>query len=269
MNTHRSRRLRSSRAAGAGDYAFECLSRLARILVLCGHSPRDLPRYMREVCRPLGEPSRRWDPERLNFLADLPHVIALWYSDPGYLAAGGRPAALAADGRGATLRSLIERVLPSEDPETVARTLLDMKAIRRQGSRYLPTGRNIAFRQDSARLHSLSVLMRILRTIERNIAGPKAAAILERNAIHPRFPVAALPGFHRRLKTRAADFLWDTDGDMRRRARRVRRGPMTRVGVEIFAFEEPLWRRRTGKPSRGKIARKKVPPRSTARRRNE
>lgn len=222
------------------DFAFDCLTRLARILVRCGHSPKELVTQLREICRPLPEPSRRFDPERLNFLADIPHVIALWYSDPRYLEARGVPTALPLHGRHASLRSLIHRVLPDKDPEAVARALLDMRAIRQRGGRYVPTARHIALRQDSARLHSLSLLLRILSTIERNVAGSRAAAIVERNAIHPHFPVSALPGFHRRLKTRAADFLWDTDSDMRRRERRIKRGPVTRLGVEVFAFEEPL-----------------------------
>jgi len=266
MRAHRAGRLRRVRAA-QDDPAFEALSRLARILVRCGHSPRDLLRNLREVCRTLGEPSRRWEPELLNFLADLPHVIALWYSDPHYLGAGGRPAPLKVQGRGATLRSLIQSVLPRENPATVARALVNMKAIRRQGNRYLPTARTISFREDTARLHSLSVLLRILRTIDRNLAGSKAATILERNAIHPRFPVAALPGFHRRLKTRAEDILWEIDSDMRRRARRFKKGRVTRLGVEFFAFEEPLGKRRVRRAARGTVTRKKTSPRSPARRR--
>ncbi|HYB13049.1 MAG TPA: hypothetical protein VEG67_06235, partial [Myxococcota bacterium] len=92
----------------------------------------------------------------------------------------------------------------------------------------------------TGRIRSLPVLTGILRTVERNLAGEKSAALLERAAWHPNFPVRALPAFHRRLKLRASDFLSDIDTDMLRREKRFRAGRRTRLGVEIFAFEEPL-----------------------------
>ena len=206
----------------------------------CGHSPKELVRELQEICASLREPSRPFDPTRLSFLADLPHVIALWHSDPDYLLERGVPAALALRSTGPSLSSLIARVLPHEDPVAVTRALVRMQGIRRRGTRYLPTGRLVAFRKDTVFMHSLSVLMRMLRTIERNVGGSWESALLERNATHPNFPVAALPGFHRGLKRQASDFLWGLDGDMRRREKRVRGGKRTRLGVEIFAFEEPV-----------------------------
>jgi hypothetical protein len=222
------------------DYSWECLSRLARILVRCGHSPKALVIQLQRICATLREPSRQFDPRRLSFLADLPHVLALWHSDPNYLDERGGPAALPLQGPDPSLGSLIGRVLPHEDPRVVARTLLRMQGIRRRGTRYLPTGKLVPFRQDTVLMHSLSILMRMLRTIERNVAGSWDSALLERNTTHPNFPVSALPGFHRRLKRQASDFLWGLDGDMRRREKRVRGGKRTRLGVEIFAFEEPV-----------------------------
>jgi hypothetical protein len=52
--------------------------------------------------------------------------------------------------------------------------------------------------------------------------------------------VSALPAFHRRLKAQATDFLWNVDGDMRRRENGAAGGARTRLGVGVFAFEEPL-----------------------------
>jgi hypothetical protein len=229
----------SARLDEAGDFAFDCLSHLAAILVQSGYTPETLLEHLRKACRSLRRPRHSWDPKRLKFLADVPHVISLWYSDPRYLRARGVPAALPLLGRGASLRRLIAQALPNEEPSAVLVALLRMKGIRRQGKRYVPTARHIAYREQVGRLHSLNVLMRILRTIDRNLSG-RGSAILERNAIHPAFPVAELPGFHQRTKGRAEDFLWDLDSDMRRRERRARAGRRTRLGVEIFAFEEAL-----------------------------
>jgi len=231
------------------DFAFECLSRLARILVRCGHSPRDLIGQFRGICRTIGEPSHRFDPRALSLLAEFPHVISVWHADPHYLDSQGRPLGLALGGSGSSLSSLIRQVLPHEDPRTVIAALADMHAIRHRGGRYFPTARHIEYQQDTARLSGLTFLLRILRTVEHNVSRAKAPALLERNATHPAFPVAALAGFHGRVKARAADFLWDIDTDLRRREKRFRGGRRTRVGVEIFAFEEPL-RDRSRIPSR-------------------
>jgi hypothetical protein len=80
-DAQRAHRRSSARRTG---YSWECLSRLARILVRCGHSPNDLVSELREICRTLRVPRRRWDPTQLNFISDLPHVIARWHSDPRY-----------------------------------------------------------------------------------------------------------------------------------------------------------------------------------------
>ena len=234
--SRRPNRARSER----DDFASECLSRLARILVRCGHSPRDLVGQLRDICRALDEPSRPWDPRLLSLLAELPHIISVWHADPRYLDAQGRPLGLALRGPRASLSSLIKQVLPHEDTGAVVAALAEMRGISQRRGRYFPTGRHIAYRQDIGRLNSLTFLVRILRTVEHNVSGARTAAILERNATHPAFPVAALPGFHRRTKARAADFLWDIDTDLRRREKRFRGGRKTRVGVEIFAFEEPI-----------------------------
>jgi hypothetical protein len=227
-----------SQSGTSADLSYEFLMRLAHILVLSGHSPQRLLSQLRDICRTLKEPARRWDPARLGFLADLPHVIALWHSDPQYLGARGQPAILPLRGRRASLSLLIHRVLPGEDPKSVVRALLHLRGIRRRAGGYLPTGRHLSYREDSGRVYSLNALLRMLRTVERNIAGKKNTAIFERSAVNPNFPVRALRTFHRRFKSRASNFLWDTDGDMRRYEEEVKGGLRTRVGVEIFAFEE-------------------------------
>lgn len=264
-------RLGKSGVQAKADYSWECLSRLAKILVRCGHSPKALVSQLQRICATLREPSRQFDPRRLSFLADLPHVLALWHTDPNYVDERGSPAALPLQGPDPSLGSLIGRVLPHEDPRAVGRTLLRMQGIRRRGTRYLPTGKLVPFRQDTVLMHSLSILMRMLRTIERNVAGSWDTALLERNTTHPSFPVSALPGFHRRLKRQASDFLWDLEGDMQRREKRIRGGKRTRVGVEIFAFEEPVsedrpaaprkraTRRKTGASSKARRARRSKP----------
>ena len=239
MSARKAARMQRRADAGRVDYSRECLGRLARILVRCGYSPQALVSDFHDICRPLKEPARRWDPTQPAFLADLPHVIALWHADPKYLSARGVPVALPLLGRAPSLSALIERVLPGEEPRAVAQYLARMQGIRRRGSRYVATGRHLSYRRDIGRAYSLNALLRMLCTVERNLAGARRAAILERSAIHPDFPVSALPAFHRYLKSRGLKFLWSIDTAMRRRETERTRGPRTRLGVELFAFEEP------------------------------
>jgi hypothetical protein len=220
-------------------YSQECLERLARILVHSGHSPAALAREFREICSTLKETKDSWDPLQLNYWADLPHVIAHWHADPQYVDSLGVPIPLPLQGKGPSLFALARRVLPSQEPAKVVKSLLRLHGVRRNGGRYVPTGRSISYSRASGRVHGLLALLGMLRTVERNVSGSRSGAILERAAMNPNFPVAALPAFHRRLKPYAAEFLWGIDGDMRRREMAALGGPRTRLGVCVFAFEEP------------------------------
>jgi hypothetical protein len=84
-------------------------------------------------------------------------------------------------------------------------------------------------------------LLGMLRTLEHNVSRAGASnRILQRVAVNPRFPVRALPTFHRWLKGFATKFLWDADGNMRRREWDLMPGRKIRLGVGVFAFEDPL-----------------------------
>jgi len=227
--------------AGGIGYSREFLERLAHILVHTGHSPRKLAREFREICGGLKEPARAWNPATLNYLADLPHVIARWHADPQFVDSKGAPIALPVRSRGLSLTSLIARVLPDQDPHAVIESLIRLRGIRREGRRYVPTDRQVRFTQQSAQVHGLMALLGILRTIDYNVSrATPTSTILERAAVNPRFPVAALPAFHQWFKEFAAKFLWEADGNMRRRESRGKGQATTRLGVAVFAFEDPM-----------------------------
>jgi hypothetical protein len=237
----RSRAAQARERAGKGiGYSYEFLERLAHILVHTGHSPRKLLREFRLICAALKEPGQAWDPAYLNYLADLPHVVARWHTDPQFVDSKGNAIALPLRSRGLSLSSLISRVLPAEDPRAVVESLVRLRAIRRQGARYLPADRQLRFTQHSARVHGLMALLGILRTLEYNVSrASRSSTILERAAINPRFPVRRLPAFHRWLKASGGKFLWNADGRMRRGEARAQTEPTIRLGVALFAFEDP------------------------------
>src|SRR6185437_8962936 len=126
-------------------YSREFLERLARILVRTGHSPRKLTREFRDICAQLREPARRWDPAHLNYLADLPHVIAHWHADPQYLDSKGDPVSLPLRARGRSLSHLVEQVLPGAEPPAVVQSLIQLRGIRRRGRSYVPSDRQLVF----------------------------------------------------------------------------------------------------------------------------
>lgn len=239
---HRSSSPKSGTGAQGVAYSREFLSYIARILVSSGHSPSRLAQEFAAICRGLPEPKREWDPARLNYVDELPHVIAHWHSDPQYVDTRGAPLALPAKARGPCLVELISRVMPRADPVEVLRSLRDLGGLRRVGSRYLPADRFLTFSRQraSAVAHGLTALLGMLRTLDRNMSGHSANRLLEKTAINPSFPVSALPAFHRQLRKWAAEFIWSIDTDMRRREVRHKRGRTTRLGVGVFAFEDSM-----------------------------
>ena len=240
MRSHDPDRVRPQPGGARTDIAWECLSGVARILAHCGNSPQDLVSAMRKICGSLKLRRRGWDPAQLGFLPDLSHVIAHWHSDPRYLSTRGEPVPLPLRGRNASLTGLIKRALPGEDPRVVVQTLVRTRGIRRRAGHYIPTDRYVRLRGDWGRVHGANALLRMLRTVEHNLASPASSQIFERAAINPHFPVAKLPAFHRDVSTRAYRFLVGIDGNMRRQEARATGGPRTRVGVEVVVFEEAL-----------------------------
>ena len=248
-------------SGGVGD-AREYLERIGRILVHSGHSPKNLLREFEEVCRQLKEPAESWDAARLNYVSDLPHVITSWHSDAQYLDSQGAPIPLPLSGPGPNLRSLIRRVLPSANVEEVIRSLIDLKGIRRRGRFYTPTDQYLTYNHQrlSALAHGLTALLGMLRTVEHNLASSRDRTLFERAAINPSFPAVELAAFHRRFKALAGDFLWTIDGDMRRREKKHSGGRRSRLGIGIFAFEEPQ------SPSTKRRGKHSPPRRANARR---
>jgi hypothetical protein len=239
-------RLRRSSPFNADDashgvaYSREFLTYIARILISSGHPPTKLAKEFSDICRGLPEPKREWNPARLNYVDDLPHVIARWHSDPQYVDAQGAPLALPVSARGPCLTELILRVMPKSNPVEVIQSLRELGGLQRIRSRYLPADRFLTFsrQQASAVAHGLTALLGMLRTLDRNISEPSKSPLFEKTAINPSFPVSALPAFHRQLRKAASEFIWSTDHEMRRRESQDKSRKRIRLGVGVFAFED-------------------------------
>jgi hypothetical protein len=247
--------------SGTGiGYSREFLEHLARILVDAGHSPRKLAREFREICHAMPEPLRKWKPAELRYLPDIARVNSCWHTDPQFLDSKGDPIPLPLKSTGPCLVALVARALPNEEASAVIESLLREGGIRRRGGLYLPTDRQLLYRPQSARIHGLVSLLGMLRTLEHNVSvGASSARIVERTAVSAEFPVRALPMFHRWLKGFASQALWEADGSMRRREWVSLPGPTIRLGVSLFAFEDPV--------TTGQTAGRNSPRRGSPRRR--
>lgn len=220
------------------EYARECLTRLARILVHGGHSPKRLWRDFRDICGELREPAHPWDPTQLTFYADLPHIIAHWHSDPGYMDSRGQPLPLPLRGRGPSLSALIARVLPGEDPVSVAESLVRVNSVRRRKSLYIPTKRSLVYPKTAARVHGMIAFLGMLRTVDHNVAG-KGPRLYERAAMNPSIPVSALPAFNKWAERFGDRFLEGADNFLHNREAQEESGPRVRVGLDVCVFAGP------------------------------
>jgi hypothetical protein len=255
-------------AAAVQDYAQDVLKQTLTILVQTGHSPKDLTRMVRDLCRTLSEPERPFDPGVVPYVAGLPHIVAHWYSDPAFRGRDGQPLRIPLRGRGPTLTSLIRRLFPSQNVAQVTESLLRANAILRRGRLYAPTDRYVALTRDlqSVHVHGLMSLAGMLRTVQHNIAsGNPAETLLERSAKNPCIPVRALPEIHRRIKREVTALLWKLDGYLRSWEVEPGTEATTHLGVGAYAYEDPIV---TGRKTcrAGKTPPRRAPRRPAARR---
>ena len=239
MSARRNPSPRSSAEAGGVRYVRRCLTQVGQILVECGHSPKTLKREFDVICQNLKEPREPWDPRRLDYFADLRHIITHWRHDASYTDAQGRPKPLPLHGVGPSLATLIERVLPGRDAAAVAASLMRAKGVRRRKGLYVPTAEFIAYTDRNAEAYCLDALSWMMHTVQHNLSGQGRTPLFERSATNPSIPQAMLPAFHRRLEERAMQFLVPTDAELRDLEESGTSGPRSRVTVAVFVYQSP------------------------------
>ena len=219
----------------------EFLDALVPLMVSAGHSPKRLRAEFKSICDRMKEPAHEWDPADFAYVADLPHVLSHWYTDPKYTDSRGAPRPLCLRGPEPSLSALVKRVYPGADPGPVVAALLRTRAVRKREGLFEPLARQVLFLERAhARQHALLSVFELLRTVTRNCARRRhAPPLLLQTAINPWYPERCLPELHKRLKRYAAELLWELDRFMRRReTTRAKSEPVRRVGVGIFAIED-------------------------------
>lgn len=222
----------------------EAMERFVRVLVRRGASRRSVERAFRRAWLRVPRGAALQGERISRELADVPHVLTLWFGDPLYVDARGNPLQLPLRGPAPSLASLIQHVDPTLDPKEVLKTLLRADAVRPVGTRYAPRSRAVAYRGTGAPLHAhnLRGLLGMLRVLEHNIQPKgKVAPWFEYLAENPRFPVSAREPFDARLHQAALTFLHNQDSKMLSSERRAKPGERTvRMGVGIYRFEEEM-----------------------------
>lgn len=226
------------RKSPAIAFAHEALAHLGNILIHSGVSPVDLLREFRAVCARLPHAAGALNVEDVDFVADLPHVIALWYSDPHYLDPQGHPRALPFEGKSPSVAALIARVYPHRDTQAVLKKLLATGALRRKGNVFEPTKREIIFRSPSlGRLHALTPLMGFLKTVEHNLTHGRAHSMLEMTASNSRIPRSAYRALRARVHEGGKEFLFEVDDAMRQIEQRSPASQdRLRIGTCVFMY---------------------------------
>ena len=235
----------------------EAMERVVRVLIRRGVSERSVRCAFRRawlrVPKDAAERNRRASRE----LIDVGHVLTLWFGDPLYVDACGDPLPLPLRGPAPSLASLVQHVDPTLNVTQVLKCLIRADAVRRNGSRYSPRSRAVAFRGTGAPLHArnLRALLGMLRTLEHNIEPKdKVAPWFEYVAENPRFPVSAREPYDVGLREDAMTFLRNQDSRMLNHQRKAKPGePTVRMGVGVYRFEEEVLpespaRRRTRRP---------------------
>ena len=233
---------RSSVVADGRAYAQDLFDLAVRTLVGAGHSPGEIVRQFEVSMSRLGRAPRA-QALPMPYVADFAHILSLWYTDPAYLDASSRPARLTVQGRGISLAALIRRVLPKAQVMEIVTLLQRSRAIVRRGNRYLPTSRTVVWPREpwNTRAHALLAAVNLLRTVEHNLACRSAAdRLLQRVAANPAIPVRVVPAVQRRFNREAQDLLKRMDTYLAHHEVPQGSERTTRVGLGVFAFEDPM-----------------------------
>jgi hypothetical protein len=244
--SHRPRRssprARRARSSTLDARALEAVARFVRVLARYGCKPEDIALEVVKASRQIPKSWVTRAVATLRELDDAAHVLTLWFSDPAYVDARGKPRSLSLRGAGGSLEALAYRANPALDARALLRYLVRRGALRRQGTRYVPKDRVLSLRNAGGpeHFHHLRSLVAMLRTVEHN-SQPKrrVPGWYEVFAVNPKFPVSAIPKFDRRLRLHADNLMRRSDTDMLHEERARKPGePTVRIGVGIYRFEE-------------------------------
>lgn len=157
----------------------ECLELFALLLVRCNVS-RDLAMQHFNACMEnlpadLGAPhTGDTDPPQTDFVPA--EVLSRWYVAPKWVGADGQPRALPASGTQLSFASLVRDVDRTADAHQTLKYLLNIRAVTRVGTRYVPLERKARHRLSGRRLRMFNfrATLALLRVVESNVREGRA-----------------------------------------------------------------------------------------------
>lgn len=235
------------KAGGAGQSHVEAcvhaiLSVFAQLLVRCRLSPARLKATFGEICDSLPEPTESLSVSDPQFVADLPHVLTRWQFDRRFLDSQGSPVPIPLRGEERSLEALIVPIFPTHSLDSVVDALTRVGGIERRGELYVLLERQVLFGKDpaAANMHTLMALLAFMRTAIHNLSHP-GAPLLYRTAMNASVRISSVPALRRRLLRTGREFLESHDAYMALHETRPSQDePVVRVGVGLFAIEEPV-----------------------------
>ena len=247
------RRGRGRRPSSLSGTSLDAVGRFVRILARCGSTPQDIVRAVRIAC---GRIPARWAvraSEATREIGDAAHVLTVWFTEPAYLDAAGKPRPLPLEGASRSVAALVRSVDRRLDAREVLAYLLRSGAVRRYAKRYVPRARMLLLRgaRGPDYFRTLRVLANMLGTLEHNVLPRRAVrGWFEYSVENPRFPARAREELDQRVNRLGKEILSRLDAYMRRREVTRKPGePTLRVGVGMQLWEDnrkPLGESRGG-----------------------
>jgi hypothetical protein len=161
------RRGRGRRPSSLSGTSLDAVGRFVRILARCGSTPQDIVRAVRIACARI---PARWAVrarEATREIGDAAHVLTVWFTEPAYLDAAGKPRPLPLEGASRSVAALVRSVDRRLDAREVLAYLLRSGAVRRHGKRYVPRARMLLLRgaRGPDYFRTLRVLANMLGTL--------------------------------------------------------------------------------------------------------
>jgi len=225
------------------DLVLEAIERFVRLLARMGISARELRSAVAKACERHAD---TFEGRKVGYTTETQaaHILTVWFSEPLYVDRQGAPLPLAAQGREPSIEALTARVGGSLRTAEVIRYLLKAKALKRQGTKYVPQRRDALFqgRGHTGRYHNLLPLLGMLSTLLHNSRPHEDARNwFEARSYNPKLPRRARAHLASQVSRLGLDFLRVLDADMHRAERAANPGePTVHSGIGVYQYEEPV-----------------------------
>lgn len=220
----------------------DAIDQLVRLLLACGIDKRVIRQSLAASLarRPAAKGNHAAADPAILIAAS--QVLTLWYQSPHTLAPSGLPKALPLSGREESLTALAGQTIDATHAKAVTQYLRRVRAIRRSGHRWKPTGRTLLVDRDiaGAAWHGLHSVAGLLSTINQNVQSPKQDRRFEARVHSGPLTARAARQIRRRARTQGDAFLARLDRDMQ--SAKTRTMPSTsklRIGVGAYYYEMP------------------------------